>query len=262
MKVHVSTLSKHAFCPRAVYLEDVLRLTPASSKEKERGLVGHAIRKELSLRQSKVLGKVSDARELTQLLLAELDRILEDAPRIYREKLFLLDYETYVQELKSQLIQEIGVTSQKLSELVSEAGLERALKLVTPDKVEYTLSSDALNLTGRVDKLMRDGEARFPIEIKTGTPPKGVWTGDRLQVCGYLLLCEEEFSQEIPYGFVEYTHTFDRHPVLASEKLRRTTLETRDKIDEILEGSVPDICPHGSGRKCASCGFKEACYRI
>jgi CRISPR/Cas system-associated exonuclease Cas4 (RecB family) len=81
-------------------------------------------------------------------------------------------------------------------------------------------------------------------------------------VCGYVLLCEEKFNQKIRYGYVEYTQICEKKPVLASEALRRKTLETRDKVLEIRNGLIPEICPHGSGRKCDACGLKEECYTV
>lgn len=261
MKVHVSSLSKYEFCPRTIYLEEALGIKPEETPEKTRGLIGHAIRKELSLRQAKLLGKVNEPKELKSLLLDELENILADAPYIYKEKLSGLDFNSYALELRPQIEKEVSLISRKLAELVKEVGLRRALEKVTPYRVEYTIRSDKLNLSGRVDKIMRE-ETLVPVEIKTGAHSGAVFQGDRLQVCGYVLLMEEEFGETIEYGFVEYVQSSDKKPVLATENLRRQTLAVRDEVQEILGGSVPEICPHGSGKKCETCGLKKECYKI
>ncbi|MFH1787853.1 MAG: CRISPR-associated protein Cas4 [Candidatus Altiarchaeota archaeon] len=260
--IHVSNLSRYEFCPRTIYLKDVAGLTPAPSVEKEKGLVGHAIRKELSLRQAKVVGKISDAGELESFLLDELELILSDAPHIYREKLEVLDYDRYASELRPEIKREIKVLTKHLKAFIDEAGLKKAIKMITPVKVEYIIRSDELGLSGKIDKLMEDDGKMIPVEIKTGKVGEGVWTGDRIQVCGYVLLAEQEFGKHIPYGYVEYTRLCEKKPVLATEKLRRQVLEVRDKVADILNGAVPEICPHGSGKKCESCGLKEECYSI
>jgi len=49
---------------------------------------------------------------------------------------------------------------------------------------------------------------------------------------------------------------------MTTEKLRREVINTRDSIIEILQGKIPEICPHGSGKKCEACGYRERCYEI
>lgn len=262
MTIHVSSLSKYEYCPRTIYLAEVEGILPAPSIEKEKGLVGHAIRKELSLRQARVVKKVSSAKDLESFLLEEFDTIVTEAPHIYREKLCLLDYDRHMQELKPEIKAEIKLLTKHLTALIDEIGLEKACAKLTPIKVEYTIRSESLGLSGRVDKIMMDNGNPIPVEIKTGKAGDRVWAGDRLQVCGYVLLTEEEYGKHIPYGYVEYTKISEKKPVLSNEKLRRQVLETRNEINEILAGKIPEICPHGSGKKCEMCGFKEKCYSI
>ena len=53
-----------------------------------------------------------------------------------------------------------------------------------------------------------------------------------------------------------------KRPVMTTEQLMRRVINARDNIIEILGGRVPEICPHGSGKKCEACGFRERCYEI
>ena len=51
--------------------------------------------------------------------------------------------------------------------MIEEIGIKKALKIVTPWKVEYYIKSENLGITGRVDKIMLE-DTYVPIEIKTG----------------------------------------------------------------------------------------------
>lgn len=145
MKVHVSSLNSHEFCPRIVYLKDVLNLEPKPDIERSKGLVGHAIRKELSLRQSKLLGRIEKVSELGEEAASELDAVLKDVPHTYMQMLDGIDTTEYVSEIKSQLEGEIRLMADRMTAMVDELGIERSLELVTPWRVEYTINSKELS---------------------------------------------------------------------------------------------------------------------
>jgi len=263
MNINASSLNQYTFCPRSIYLSKVLKLKAEPTEGQTKGLLGHAVRKELSMRQAKLLGKIEHPDELEIILLQELEQIMLDFPHIYKNMLKDLNYENFISDIKSELLSEIGIISTKLGVMVEELGIRKALELVTPWKAEYYIKSDNLGITGRVDKVMLE-ETYIPVEIKTGQASDGVWEGDRLQTCAYAMLLEDRFKlkEPIPYGFVEYTRIQERRPVMTTEKLRREVINTRDSIIEILQGKIPEICPHGSGKKCEACGYTERCYEI
>jgi len=263
MMVQVSSLNQYSFCPRAVYLSKILKLKPEFSLERSRGLISHIIRRELSIRQSKLLGKIRDVNDLNSTLLGELDRILEDAPHIYKGLLGEVEYNRYIPELRSEILHEIEAMRDRLRFMIEEIGFEHALNIITPWRVEYTVRSKKLRLSGRIDKIMRN-PSYIPVEIKTSSVPDGIWAGDRLQTCAYAMLLEDKFNlkEPIPFGFVEYTRVQEKRPVMTTEQLRRKVLETRDEIIDIFNGDIPEICPHGNGKKCQSCGYKGQCYDI
>jgi len=259
MKVNVSSLSELEFCPRSVYLRHVLELKPKLTPPLVRGLVGHAVRKELSLRQVRILKKAAGDSGLLSLVEEEFSRIAAEVPLIYREKLGGVAVEQVLHEIRCEIESEMKMLCSTLEALVEEHGVVSAVKLLTPWKVEYPLKSDAVGFSGVVDKVM---PPLVPVEIKTGRVGEGVWEGDRLQLCAYGMLLEGEFGVEVPYGFVEYTRVQEQRPVLFTERLRRRVLEARECVVDILSGYVPEVCPHGSGRKCGSCGFSDVCYTI
>ena len=258
MIVNASDLNRFEFCPRSIYLTNVLNVKPQFTIGQLNGLVGHYVRKELSFRQARVLGKLKSVVELDSVLKAELDSIVSDVPFIYREK-WSSDCDRILPTVKSEVSKELVLLEDRLKFLVDELGFDSALKVVTPWKIEYDIKSEALGLKGRIDKIMRE-EKLVPIELKTGEPGDSVWEGDRIQLCAYCMLAEEKFNENITSGFVEYTRIHEKRPVLATEKLRRKVIHARDDVTDILSGKIPEICPHGSGRKCESCGLKEDCY--
>lgn len=263
MNVNASDLSVYCFCPRAVYLSKVINIKPEPTVQQSMGLVSHAIRKELSLRQPKILNKVSDVSEIRSLLESEVDKVLRDAPYIYKSILSGVDASSYFSTVRSEIFSELSFMEKKLRSLVEEMGLDDALHKITPKWVEYPVKSDELMLCGRIDKVMSD-PPYVPVEIKTGAVPYTLWEGDRIQTCAYVMLLEDWLSlnKPIDLGFVEYTRITEMRSVIATEGLRRRVIEVRDSVLDILDGFVPEICPHGSGKKCESCGFKEQCYDI
>ena len=258
MKIAVSILSAYSFCPRSVYLSEVLGLEPDSLAEMQRGVFGQEVRKKLIVKQIALLGDVTDIPSLMSALRDELDRVFDCVwkkyPRVCSEE---------ASKVKSEVVTDLGAFSERLSYIAEDIGFERALRKMTPWKVDYSVSSEKLGLNGRIDKVMKES-IHYPVEIKTCSPPESVWEGDRLQVCAYGILLEEDLmlKKKIPYGFVEYARIPEMRPVMYTDALRKSVTDTRDAVCELLEGVVPDICPHGNGRKCESCGYSKRCYEI
>ena len=63
-----------------------------------------------------------------------------------------------------------------------------------------TLFSERLKLTGRPDRIEREGEFFIPEEWKPSA--KRLYPGHRLQLGAYFLLVEEEYGVRPPYGWV------------------------------------------------------------
>ena len=259
MKVSVSLLREFDFCSRAVYLKHVLKVNPKFTLDYAHALVGYAVRKELSLRQPRLLRKIKDGVHLEDLMVEEMENILFDLPVIYKRKLVDVDLEQLIPKLKREMKGELELMHNNLLSILKEYGFKRAVELLTPLKVEYHLKSESIGFSGVIDKIM---EPLVPVKIKTGRVGGGVWGGDRLQLCAYGILLEEKFEQEIQSGFVEYTRVQEKRPVYFTENLRRKVLDARDTITEILSGHFPEICPHGNGRKCSACALKEECYKL
>jgi CRISPR-associated protein Cas4 len=258
--INVSDLSRFLYCPRAVYITQVLRIEAARTPEMGRGIVGHAARRELSMRQSRLVNRMETVSDVDDMLRKELDAIFKDMPFIFAAE-WSRDFETFIPEIKAEMAVELDYLRDELSAMVEDMGFQRALAYVTPWKTEYSVRSDALNLAGRVDKVMR-ADGIVPIDIKTGKPPNHGWDGDRVQLCSYGMLLEEAFGEKIGHGVLEYARTAERKQVIFSEKLRRKVIDARDELLLVLEGDAVPVCPHGQPKKCEACSLKERCYRV
>jgi len=263
MPISASKLTEYLYCPRAVYLGEVLGFETEPTKEQEAGILGHAIRKELSLRQARILKRIKEPEELENRLESELKKILLELPVIYKEKLGEIDIAETLPQIEDEIAEELKRLTKSLEGMMSEMGIQEALTYLTPWKVEYSMLSSELEISGRVDKIYREPDIR-PSDIKTGEPPEdGIWEGDRLQVAAYALLIEDRFEEPVNHGYVEYSRTAERRPLIVTEKLRRQVLYTRDAVLDIIEGiEVPDVCPHGQTNKCKNCGHREKCYEV
>jgi CRISPR/Cas system-associated exonuclease Cas4 (RecB family) len=74
------------------------------------------------------------------------------------------------------------------------------------------------------------------------------------------MLTTETFDGAPAHGYIEYARTLERRLIVLKEEDRDSVLEKKGKIEEILSGHVPDVCPHGSSRKCGACRLEEVCY--
>ncbi|MFH0863170.1 MAG: CRISPR-associated protein Cas4 [Candidatus Altiarchaeota archaeon] len=257
--ISVSDLGRFLYCPRQVYLESFLGLGSPQTLEMGRGVVGHAVRRELSMRQRRLMERISSANDVDDLLVRELDAVLEDIPYIFAEK-WSAGYGMFLPEVRLEMLSELEGLKADLSAMAEELGFEATLEYLTPWKTEYTVCSNSLRLKGRVDKVMRM-PGIVPIDIKTGKVSELFREGDRIQLCAYGMLLEETFNTKIPHGFLEYTRIQERRPVVFSQKLRRQVVLIRDQVAETLSGMEPPVCPHGQPKKCDACRLNRICYR-
>jgi CRISPR-associated protein Cas4 len=264
MKVLVSSLGDYLFCPRNLYLKEKMGLGAELRDDSAMGFLLHHARRELSLRQHVIVEKAVDFKGIRRAVSDELDLILPYLAQRHGEKLEDIDFGKLVPKIEEELSSDVLRLCDRLSYLVSEAGRDRAIEKIKPWKTEYLVESEKLGLQGVADKVLKEGGNYYPVDIKTAIPGEGVWEADKVLICAYSLLLEETLNSGKPVssGFVEYVRVHETRPVMNSEDLRRKVLEVRAEVVSLLEGEVPEICPHGSGRKCDSCSIKDDCYEV
>jgi CRISPR-associated exonuclease Cas4 len=126
-------------------------------------------------------------------------------------------------------------------------------------RVEKPLFSASLQLTGKPDYLVRQGNAVVPVEVKSGpAPADGPRAGHVYQLAAYCALVEDAYGHRPDYGLIQYadqTLSVDYTPALEAE-----LLELLDDIRARAEASADDAArSHNSPARCAACGFRDVC---
>jgi CRISPR-associated exonuclease Cas4 len=122
-----------------------------------------------------------------------------------------------------------------------------------------TLYSPKLQLSGRLDMLLRWGSARYPVEIKFTRGPARL--NHRLQLAGYALLLEEEFGVPVSHGYVVRLpdDTVDR--VSIDGPLRELTLKTMEALRTMMrQERMPPASPLLA--RCVDCEYRLFCGDI
>jgi len=124
-------------------------------------------------------------------------------------------------------------------------------------RVERPLFSQRLQLTGKPDYLVRDGDAVIPVEVKSGrAPADGPYDSHIFQLAAYCALAAEAYGRRPSHGLIKYADKIfavDYTPQLESELM---TL-----LDEIRRDADSDDAhrSHDSAARCRACGFREVC---
>lgn len=252
-----------------------MRIRPEPNYAQIYGLMGHLVRRELSLRNHEVLKGVRNANmplmKLEELFMSELMRIEKEVPVIYGNR--LLDFfngdisaTTTAKEILARVCREVEpeicAFARRAKCIMDELGVcgTRLATLVSPWRVELSLKSKSLGLSGRIDKVEKVEAGLAPVEIKTGKPPAYVWPEDVMQLAAYAILLEEKFGGSTHFGFVEYTRTYERRPVMLGEREKRDVLRLRNEVLSFL--SEPESLIAGfrkNPNKCQGCSISLQC---
>ena len=121
------------------------------------------------------------------------------------------------------------------------------------------LRSEQLGLTGKLDLLIESPQGLLPIDFKytTGRPQKN----HVFQLCGYALLVEEAFKQEVTHGVI---YLIPQEEVVEFELTSEQKEETRRLLaairDMIGAERMPDPTPVRA--RCAECEYRNYCGDI
>lgn len=117
------------------------------------------------------------------------------------------------------------------------------------------LKSDKYRLIGKSDLIESVDGQFFPVEYKRGK--KGEWDNDELQVCAQALCLEEMTGQTIRQGYVYYAQSHQRQLVDISTDLREFTLDTINRVWQILSEGVKPLPVYS--KRCKGCSLVNQC---
>jgi CRISPR-associated exonuclease Cas4 len=124
------------------------------------------------------------------------------------------------------------------------------------ERLEKPLYDPGLEITGRPDYLVEQGEALIPVEVKSRRISRAPYDSHIYQLAAYCLLVQRVFGKRPPYGILHYanrTFAIDYTPELESALLDvLEEMRTQERRREVERS-------HDSPERCAHCGFRSDC---
>jgi CRISPR-associated exonuclease Cas4 len=118
-----------------------------------------------------------------------------------------------------------------------------------------TLTSPRYGLTGRPDRLIREGGMLIPEEWKSASR---VWPNHRAQLGVYFLLIEDQLAVRPPHGFI-VCGDGTRHRIDNTDELRSWVLELAGQIRAAKTAVTRPIPVDPRPGQCRPCGMREHC---
>jgi len=169
----------------------------------------------------------------------------------YCERLF------YLEEVEEIRLADASVYAGRT--LHEELALEEGKELRS-----FSLSSETLGVTGKVDALRHHEGSWIPYEHKRGRPfrdPAGTaqaWTSDILQVGAYCMLLEEYLGKPVPEGRIRYHAEGITVRVPFDELVRNAVRKAIKRAMALRQQTTrPPVTEHEG--KCSSCSLAPVC---
>ncbi len=128
--------------------------------------------------------------------------------------------------------------------------------MASDDKLRKALFDEELNLVGRPDYLIREGENLVPVEVKSGRSPKRPYESHIYQLAAYCLLVAKQFGQRPSHGLIRYPQRSFK--VNFTEELEARLLSLLDEIR--AQHHSKDVArSHQQVARCRACGYLQVC---
>ncbi len=271
-QVSVTLLSSYLYCPRKLFLQQVLDVEEPPKESLIRGTVRHEAYDIINRSEEAIVIAITKQHsddDIKQAYNDTYSKILINTIMNNKKKLEevnLIPTELF-KEVWKLIKEEADTRSSKIIRFREKNNLfgQELWDLLTPKiETEIRVNSTNLKLKGIIDRIeihkAKDEKSIIPFELKTGKAPReGVWPGHKIQVGAYAMLLEEKFNTRISKGYVNYLDIKEIRTVSVNPFLRAQINETTDLVLDTLNGlEIPDFVD--SREKCAKCSLKELCY--
>ena len=208
--IYVTDLTEYLFCPYKLYLKKIKGLQLPQTPEMLTGTIIHKIYEEVLLRERIIIDQRIDEKmgidEIFKILYADSKRVIKNIMIKNKEKLkdAGVDYLELIKELQEELKEDELLKSIRIKKYIGLYGKDQNLykNLFMIKDMEYSVFSNELGLSGKIDKLEEDSEGNlFPVELKTGLFSNGIRKHEKIQVSAYALLLEKERGLKYPLDF-------------------------------------------------------------
>lgn len=253
--INVTDLTKYLFCPYGFYAEKVLKVKVPHTSEMVKGTIIHRIEEVIAKKEEGILSLVTQEmseREISELLYENWKRIIKREVLRRREELEKAgeDHISFIKNLKHSFRNEAIVRGIRLKEIMGREEF-RLYETLAEEKVE----DEELGLRGVVDRIEIIEGHHIPVEIKSGIPSLGRL--HKLQLAAYAMLCEKRYEEDIPFGFLFFTMLDEKITVFITEELRGDVLQTKNEVEKILGGFIPERIRRGN---CENCKYFNFCF--
>ena len=123
-------------------------------------------------------------------------------------------------------------------------------------KLEKPLFDPVLDLTGRLDYLVEQGDLLIPVEVKTGRTPQAPYDSHIFQLAAYCLLVERALGKRPTRGIVKYPQR--SFSVDYTTALEAALLDLLAEIRIYIRKRTV-ARSHDSPARCGGCGFRAIC---
>lgn len=265
--IPVSWLARYLYCPFQLYLEVVMGVQPVMEPRRLEGELVHSMISLFVKNEEKILKKVREdmaRNEIVRFFYSEylsiaLSFLASENSRI--KSLGLQSHGFFESHLG--LISRLA--SKRGNEVFAALGESRAKgepitrTLFPRIEASVFLESRQLGLKGEIDLVEIQRTSTYPVELKLSAPPKGgLWSSDRVQLGGYILLINKEWDSQMSQGFIEYLKTGERIRLSLNPFLEKEIFELRDRIEEMIVTKQPPKFDK-KAVKCGTCGYRKVC---
>ncbi len=266
--ISASEMERYGYCPLSWHLD--LKGIDAEGEEVITGVVKH---KEIGTSLKDLLIEEQKSRDTSSTLLTVVGMIMA----VVTVALVILWFsnDTLRQNLgvilliigigwmlvASFFLYVLLVSTEKIDKLRDDYKLGEET-IETPDGLTDDtpiLKSEIYNLAGRPDYIIKKGDERIPVEVKTGRPPKAPFFSHILQIGAYCLLSEETFGQKPTNGQIRYGFNNSPHEIIWDSKLKNLVIEKLEEMNDILDGKLEAHRNHKRVGKCNSCSRRKNC---
>jgi len=267
--VSATQLSSYLYCPRKLFISNVLLVEEPSKVELVKGRIWHETYEAINNIEEKLVSsiKTKDYEEIFETYRKNYSKILRNT--IIKNKAGLKEFnismidmfKDYWQNFEEEA-KEHALNILNFIEKNEVYGTELWEKLTPKILSEQKFKSEKLNLTGIIDVLevhnIQGEKSYVPIELKTGKyPEKGMWDGHRIQLGAYMLLLEDA-GKNVTQAAIKYRGT-EKRMLQMNTFLRNEINELVKKTNAILKNLELPLYTDNKN-KCKSCPYREKCY--
>jgi CRISPR-associated protein Cas4 len=267
--VSATQLSSFLYCPRKLFMSNILLLEEPPKEELVKGTVWHKTYEWIHKHEEKIVkslktpnyGDIADiyrrefAKELRNSIIAQKSAL--NKFDIKPTDLFKEYWEHFDEEAK---VRAWNVASFMMKHRVF--GDELWQKLSPKILSEQYFRSESLNLSGIIDMIeVHDDRTYVPVELKSGKVPEGhnaMWPGHRVQLAAYLMLLEDS-GKIATEGVLKYKGDEEKRVLVMNSMLKNEVLDLINKV-KLLLGRLQLPPRIDNMKKCDKCSFKEKCY--